>query len=120
MPRAAIFRKLQVNTSCWGQCRLTVSMLATHAWFDAAGNVRLQVSSPEMRPAVIFDHVEDVAVNGLSVQANSCSRVGAAVYRLKADSAQQHRVCYRRLRSFFSSKGARNIIKIDGGDLSRA
>src|SRR6201999_4045929 len=33
-------------------------------------NVRLQVSTPEMRPAVIFDHVEDVAVNGLSVQAN--------------------------------------------------
>jgi hypothetical protein len=33
-------------------------------------NVRFQVSSPDLRPALIFDHVEDAAINGLSVQGN--------------------------------------------------
>jgi hypothetical protein len=34
-------------------------------------NVRFQVSKPDLRPAVIFDHVEDAAINGLSVQGNA-------------------------------------------------
>jgi hypothetical protein len=34
-------------------------------------NVRLQVSTPDLRPAMILDHVEDVAINGLSVQGNT-------------------------------------------------
>ena len=33
-------------------------------------NVRFEVSTPELRPAVIFDHVEDAAINGFSVQGN--------------------------------------------------
>jgi hypothetical protein len=33
-------------------------------------NVRFQVSSPDLRPALIFDHVEDAAINGLSVEGN--------------------------------------------------
>jgi hypothetical protein len=33
-------------------------------------NIRFQVSTPEMRPDLIFDHVEGVAVNSLSIQAN--------------------------------------------------
>jgi polygalacturonase len=31
-------------------------------------NVRFEVASPEARPAVVFDHVQDGAVNGFSVQ----------------------------------------------------
>ncbi len=34
-------------------------------------NVRLQVRTPDLRPALILDHVEDVAVNGFSVQGNT-------------------------------------------------
>jgi hypothetical protein len=45
-------------------------------------NVRFQVSTPEMRPAVIFDHVEDVAVNGLG---EFRSRVGVALHRFEAN-----------------------------------
>ena len=83
-------------------------------------NVRLQVSSPEMRPAVIFDHVEDVAVNGLSVQANS-----AAESALRCIDSKQILLTASRLLSpaavFLQLEGAGNEnIKIDGGDLSKA
>ena len=33
-------------------------------------NVRFQVSSPDLRPALIFDHVEDAAISGLSAAGN--------------------------------------------------
>lgn len=83
-------------------------------------NVRLQVSSPEMRPAVIFDHVEDVAVNGLSVQANP-----AAESALRCIDSKQILLTAARLLSpaavFLQLEGGGNEnIKIDGGDLSKA
>ena len=83
-------------------------------------NVRLQVSSPEMRPAVIFDHVEDVAVNGLSVQANP-----AAESALRCINSKQILLTAPRLLSsaavFLQLEGAENEnIKIDGGDVSKA
>jgi hypothetical protein len=83
-------------------------------------NVRFQVSAPEMRPAVIFDHVDDVAVNGLSVQANL-----AAESALRCINSKQILLTASRLLSpaavFLQLEGAENEnIKIDGGDLSRA
>jgi hypothetical protein len=33
-------------------------------------NVRLEFTQPDVRPAVIFDHVQDATVNGLAVQGN--------------------------------------------------
>jgi len=83
-------------------------------------NVRFQVSSPEMRPAVIFDHVEDVAVNGLSVQANP-----AAESALRIINSKQVLLTASRLLSsvavFLQLEGAENEnIKMDGGDVSKA
>ena len=83
-------------------------------------NVRLQVSSPELRPAVIFDHVEDVAVNGLCVQTDP-----AAESALRCIDSKQILLTASRLLSpaavFLQLEGAGNEnIKIDGGDLSRA
>ena len=83
-------------------------------------NVRLQVSTPEMRPAIIFDHVEDVAVNGLSVQANP-----AAESALRCINSKQILLTASRLLSpaavFLQLEGAGNAdIKIDGGDLTKA
>jgi hypothetical protein len=83
-------------------------------------NVRLQVSTPELRPAVIFDHVEDVAVNSLSVQANP-----AAESALRCINSKQVLLMAARLVSpaavFLQLEGTENEnIKIDGGDLSKA
>jgi hypothetical protein len=33
-------------------------------------NVRLEFTKPDLRPAVVFDHVSDASVNGLAVQGN--------------------------------------------------
>ncbi len=83
-------------------------------------NVRLQVSSPELRPAVIFDHVEDVAVSGLSIQANP-----AAESALRCINSKQILLTAPRLLSsaavFLQLEGTENEnIKIDGGDVSKA
>jgi hypothetical protein len=83
-------------------------------------NIRFQVSTPEMRPAVIFDHVEDVAVNGLSVQANP-----DAESALRCIDSKQILLTAPRLLSsaavFLQLEGTGNQnIKIDGGDMSKA
>lgn len=83
-------------------------------------NIRFQVSAPEMRPAVILDHVQDVSVNGLSVQANP-----AAESALRCINSKQILLTAARLLSpaavFLQLEGTENEnIKIDGGDVSKA
>jgi polygalacturonase len=83
-------------------------------------NVRFQVSSPDLRPALILDHVEDVAINGLSVQGNHQAE---SVVRF-IDSKQTLLTATRLLTPaavFLQLEGAANAgIAIDGGDLSKA
>ena len=83
-------------------------------------NVRFQVSSPDLRPALIFDHVEDAAINGLSVQGNQQAE---SVVRF-IDSKQTLLTATRLLTPaavFLQLEGAANEeITIDGGDLSKA
>jgi polygalacturonase len=83
-------------------------------------NVRFQLSSPDLRPAVIFDHVEDAAINGLSVEGNQQAE---SVMRF-IDTKQTLLTAARLLTPaavFLQLEGAANEgIAIDGGDLSRA
>jgi hypothetical protein len=83
-------------------------------------NVRFDVAGTELRPAVVFDHVEDASVNGLSVQADP-----------KAESVARFIDCRDVLLSatrltkpgpvFLHVEGAASQgITIDGGDLSKA
>ena len=83
-------------------------------------NVRFEVSSPELRPAVVLDHVEDVAFNGLGVQGNTqaesvmrftdCKQALITAARVLTPSAP-----------FLQVEGENNEgIIVDGGDLSRA
>jgi Glycosyl hydrolases family 28 len=84
------------------------------------GNVRFDTVEPDLRPAVVFDHVSDVAINGFSVQGNT--EAGSVLrfvdlqdalltaMRLLTPAAVFLRVAGK------SSEG----ITIDGGDLSRA
>jgi hypothetical protein len=83
-------------------------------------NVRFQVSSQELRPAVIFDHVADAAINGISVQGNpeaesvlrfiDCDQVLLTAARVLTPSAV-----------FLQAEGKSSSgITIEGGDFSKA
>ncbi|HZS08531.1 MAG TPA: glycosyl hydrolase family 28 protein [Blastocatellia bacterium] len=83
-------------------------------------NIRLEVSRPDLRPAVIFDHVADAALNGLSAQGNP--QAGALLRFIEARSVL---LTASRLLSpaavFLQLEGATSEgITIDGGDLSKA
>jgi Glycosyl hydrolases family 28 len=83
-------------------------------------NIRFQVSTPDLRPALIFDHVEDASINGFSVQGNPQAE---SVVRF-IDSRQTLFTAVRVLGQaavFLQLEGAHNeAITIDGGDLSQA
>jgi polygalacturonase len=83
-------------------------------------NIRLQVASPDLRPALIFDHVQDVAINGLNIQANASAESALRII----DSKDILLTAPRLLTStttFLQLEGADNQnITIDGGDISKA
>ena len=83
-------------------------------------NIRLQTSTQDLRPAVIFDKVTDAAVSGLSVMADP-----SAESALRFMSSKQVLVTAPRLldetKVFLSLEGSGNDrIIIDGGDISPA
>ncbi|WP_431216433.1 glycoside hydrolase family 28 protein [Puia sp. P3] len=82
-------------------------------------NVRFSLASPDYRPAVIFDHVEDAAVNGLSARGVKGSE---SLFRL-IESRDVLLTAVRVLTPTdvvlqLEGPGCGNI-KIDGGDLSK-
>ncbi len=83
-------------------------------------NVRFEVSTPDLRPAVIFDHVEDAAIYGLNVQGNPEAE---SVLRF-IDSKQALLTASRVLTAspaFLQVEGEGNEgIILEGGDLSKA
>jgi hypothetical protein len=83
-------------------------------------NVRFQVSTPDLRPAVIFDHVEDAALNGFSVEGNT----GAESVMRFIDSKQALVTAARVLTpssAFLQLEGEANEgIIVEGGDLTKA
>jgi len=83
-------------------------------------NVRFEVRTPDLRPAMIFDHVEDAAIFGMSVQGNA-----AAESVLRFMNASQVLVTAPRIltqsSTFLRVEGeATHGIIVDGGDLSLA
>jgi hypothetical protein len=83
-------------------------------------NVRFQVSAPDLRPALILDHVTDAAITGLSVQPDA-----GAESALRFIDSQDVLVSAARVLgptpAFLQVEGARSArIKVEGGDLDRA
>jgi polygalacturonase len=83
-------------------------------------NVRFQVSTPDLRPAMILDHVEDVAVNGFSIQGNPSTES-----MLRFTATRQVLLTAPRLLTpaaiYLQVEGTGNEqIVIDGGDLTKA
>jgi hypothetical protein len=83
-------------------------------------NIRLQVSVPDLRPAVIFDQVTDATIQNLSVEGNP-----AAESTLRFTSTKQVLLTAPRVltqaSTFLQLEGTGNDrIVIDGGDISSA
>jgi polygalacturonase len=82
-------------------------------------NVRFAVASPDARPAVVFDHVADVAINGLTAQGDPRSEL------LRFIDTQGVLLTATRVATpaavFLQLEGPDNAaIAVDGGDLTKA
>ena len=83
-------------------------------------NVRFETESPDMRPAVVLDHVSDAAINGLGVQASERAESVLRVIDSKDVLLTAPRVLTT-APAFLQIEGAGSQnITIDGGDLSKA
>jgi polygalacturonase len=83
-------------------------------------NIRLQVASPDLRPALIFDHVEDASINGLNVQADASAESALRIINSKDVLLTAPRLLTSTT-TFLQLEGADNErITIDGGDISKA
>jgi hypothetical protein len=83
-------------------------------------NVRLQVSEPDLRPALIFDHVQGASVRGLSVQGH---RDAESVLRFidSKDVLLSGTHLLTPSSPFLQLEGAANeAIVVEGGDVSKA
>jgi polygalacturonase len=83
-------------------------------------NVRFEISASDLRPAMVFDHVSDAAVNGFSVQGDP----GAESVLRFIESKDVLLSAARLLKPapiFLQVEGPTNEgITLDGGDLSKA
>jgi polygalacturonase len=83
-------------------------------------NVRLEVKVPDLRPAVVFDHVADASVNGLSAQGNPKAEsllrfIEARDVLLTATRVLTPAAVFLKLEGAASER-----VTIDGGDISKA
>jgi hypothetical protein len=83
-------------------------------------NIRFQVSTPDLRPAVIFDQVTDATIQNLSVEGNP-----AAESTLRFTASKQVLLTAPRVlaqaSTFLQLEGTANDrIIVDGGDISSA
>jgi hypothetical protein len=82
-------------------------------------NVRFEMTAPDLRPAIIFDHVTDAAVTGLNVQGQK-----DAESVLRFIESQDVFMSATRLltpaTTFLQMEGQNANITLDGGDLSKA
>jgi hypothetical protein len=83
-------------------------------------NVRFDVAATELRPALVFDHVEDAALNGFSAQGNSQAESLVRFISTREVLLSASRVLAT-VPAFLELEGADcGEITIDGGDLSKA
>jgi hypothetical protein len=83
-------------------------------------NVRFEVQTPDLRPAMVFDHVEDAAVNGFSAQANRNAESLLRFIDVREVLLSASRVLTPAA-AFLQVEGpVSRGITIDGGDVSQA
>lgn len=83
-------------------------------------NVRFEVMTPDLRPAVILDHVEETAMAGLAVQGNQQAESAVRFIDVQRVLITAPRVL-REASAFLQVEGTGNGgIIVEGGDLRRA
>ena len=83
-------------------------------------NVRFEIEGPDLRPAIVLDHVSDVAVNGFGAQGNPQAESLLRFVETKDVLISAARVLSPAA-AFLQAEGASTgAILIDGGDLSKA
>jgi hypothetical protein len=83
-------------------------------------NVRFELQSADLRPALIFDNVTDANINGWTVQADPGAESVARFINAKQVLITAARLLAQG-KTFLQLEGASNAeIVVDGGDLSRA
>jgi hypothetical protein len=83
-------------------------------------NVRFDVAQPDLRPAVVLDHVSDAAVHALSAQGNPGAKSVLRFMETKDVLVSAPRVLTPAA-AFLAVEGATTTgITIDGGDVSKA
>jgi hypothetical protein len=86
----------------------------------ALSNVQFEMATDELRPALVFDHVKESAVNGLSVQGNEKAEsllrfIDTSDVLLSASRVLTPTAVFLQVEGAASER-----ITVDGGDLSRA
>jgi hypothetical protein len=83
-------------------------------------NVRFTVASPDLRPAVVLDNVQDAAIHGLNVQGNSAAESVLRFTKVTDALLSASRVLTPAA-AFLQLEGDANAnIIVDGGDLTKA
>jgi hypothetical protein len=83
-------------------------------------NVRFELKTPDLRPALIFDHVTDANINGWSVQGDAGAESVVRFIDVKEVLITASRLLGK-AKAFLQLEGSGNAeIVVDGGDLRRA
>jgi hypothetical protein len=83
-------------------------------------NVRFEFEKPDLRPAVVLDHVSDAGFNGLSVQGNPEAKSALRLIDTHDVLVTAPRVLTPAAVFLAAEGSATRAITIDGGDLSKA
>ncbi|MES2278988.1 MAG: glycosyl hydrolase family 28 protein [Bacteroidota bacterium] len=83
-------------------------------------NVSLSTAADDLRPALVFDHVEDGAINGLNLQGNQQAE-SACRFTDSSDILMTATRLKGAAQIFLQVEGSGNKrLKIDGGDIAKA
>jgi polygalacturonase len=95
-------------------------LYARNARAVTLNNVRFEVNQPDLRPALVFDHVQDAAISGLTVQGNAQAESTVRFAGTKKVFMAATRLLDRAA-TFLQIEGpANDSVVVDGGDFSGA
>jgi hypothetical protein len=86
----------------------------------AMSNVRFEVEKPDLRPAVVLDHVSDVSMTGFAAQGNTGAKAVVRMIETRDVLVSSPRVLTPAA-AFVAAEGAGSKdIVVEGGDISKA